>query len=252
MPLQGHTDLVDAIAFAPDGSAVATGSQDGTVRLFAVPGGAPRRLISAAGMGPVLAVAFSADGKLIAAAGEDRTIRIWETKNFRLQHKIEGSSDAVLALAFSPHASIIAAAGRDQAIRTWRVSNGKPRSVWLGHGARIWSIAFAPDGETVASASLDGTLRLWDVATGRQVAQLERQPEARSIAFTPEGQMLVSTGQRPALQITELRKEGSEKVRNVLTPDQKKAWTEMIGEEFKFGGFGAGGFKGKLKKKDAE
>src|SRR5205807_1902034 len=101
VPLQGHTDLVDAIAFAPDGSAVATGSQDGTVRLFAVPGGAPRRLISAAGMGPVLVVAFSADGKLIAAAGEDRTIRIWETKNFRLQHKIEGSSDAVLALAFS-------------------------------------------------------------------------------------------------------------------------------------------------------
>ena len=42
------------------------------------------------------------------------------------------------------------------------------------------------------------------MATGRQVAQLERQPEARSIAFTPEGQMLVSTGQRPALQITEL------------------------------------------------
>jgi len=83
-------------------------------------------------------------------------------------------------------------------------ASGKPRSVWLGHGARVWSIAFAPDGQTLASASLDGTIRFWDVATGRQVAQFERQPEARSIAFTPEGQLLVATGPKPPVQITEL------------------------------------------------
>jgi len=202
--LSGHSDVVDCVAFAPDGSAVATGSVDGTVRLFAVPGGGPKRVLSATGMGPVYTVVFSADGGMLAAAGEDRAIRIWDVKNGRLLHRIDGSPDAVLTLAFSPHASIIVSAGRDQAVRTWRVSNGKPRSVWLGHGARVWAVAFAPDGETLASASLDGTIRFWDVATGRQVAQLERQPEPKAIAFTPEGQLLVSTGQRPAVQIAEL------------------------------------------------
>jgi len=202
--LPGHSDLVDCVAFSPDGNTVATGSLDGTVRLFSVPGGAPKRVVSATGMGPVLTVTYSADGALLAAAGEDRAIRIWELKTGRLLHRIDGSPEAVLAIAFSPHGSILASAGRDQAVRTWRVSNGKSRSVWLGHGARVWSIAFAPDGETLASASMDGTIRFWDVATGRQVAQLERQPEARAIAFTPEGQLLVSTGPKPAIQISEL------------------------------------------------
>jgi WD40 repeat protein len=106
--------------------------------------------------------------------------------------------------SFSPHASILASGGLDQAVRTWRVSNGKLRSTWVGHGGRVWSVAFAPDGETLASASLDGTIRLWDVATGRQVTELNRTPEAKAIAFTPEGQLLLSTAQRPAVQISEL------------------------------------------------
>ena len=202
--LEGHADLVSCVAFAPGGAEVATGSADGTVRLWSVPEGTQRRVLSATGMGAVLTVAFSADGKLLAAAGEDRVIRVWELKTGRVVRKMEGSPEAVLGIAFSPHASILASAGRDQAIRTWRVKNGKLRSTWLGHGARVWSIAFSPDGQTLGSASLDGTIRFWDVATGRQVAQFERTPEARAIAFTPEGLLLIATGPRPAVQVTEL------------------------------------------------
>ena len=202
--LEGHSDLVNCVAFAPDNTTVATGSADGSVRLWAVPDGKARRVLSSAGMGAVLAVAFSPDGKLLAAAGEDRAIRIWELKTGRVLERMEGSTDAVLTIAFSPHASILASAGRDQAVRTWRVSNGKLRSTWLGHGGRVWSIAFASDGETLASASIDGTIRFWDVLTGQQVTQLERTPEARAIAFTPEGQLLISTGAKPAVQIAQL------------------------------------------------
>ena len=202
--LEGHSDLVNCVAFAPDSTSVATGSSDGSVRLWTVPDGRQSRVLSATGMGPVLTVAYSADGKFLAAAGEDKAIRIWELKTGHVLHRMDGSPDAVLSVAFSPHASIVASAGRDQAIRTWRVSNGKLRSTWLGHGARVWSIAFAPDGETLASASADGTIRFWDVLTGRQVTQLDRTPEARAIAFTPEGQLLISTSAKPAVQITEL------------------------------------------------
>jgi WD40 repeat protein len=121
-----------------------------------------------------------------------------------LLHRFEGSPAAVLSLAFSPHGSILASAGGDEAIRTWRLSNGKLRSTWLGHGAHVFSIAFAPDGETLASASLDGTIRMWDVHSGRQVSELQRLPEARAIAFTAEGAFLVSTGLRPAAELSEL------------------------------------------------
>jgi WD40 repeat protein/serine/threonine protein kinase len=202
--MEGHTDPVNCVAFSPDGAEAATGSADGSVRLWSAPAGQSRRVLSAAGMGPVLSVAYSPDGKLIAAAGEDKLIRIWEVKTGRVLHRLEGSPEAILSIAFSPHGSILASAGRDQAIRIWRVDSGKLRSSWSGHGARVWSIAFAPDGETLASASADGTIRLWDVATGRQVAQLDRSPEARALAFSSDGQSLVSTGQQPALHLVEL------------------------------------------------
>jgi WD40 repeat protein len=202
--LEGHSDLVDCVAFSPESATAATGSLDGTVRLWSVPDGKQQRVLSATGMGPVRTIAFSHDGKLLGAAGDDRVIRVFDLKTSRVVARMDGSPDAVLSIAFSPHASILASAGLDQAVRTWRVSNGKLRSTWVGHGGRVWSVAFAPDGETLASASLDGTIRFWDVATGRQVTELSRTPEARAIAFTPEGQLLISTAQKPAVQISEL------------------------------------------------
>jgi hypothetical protein len=76
--------------------------------------------------------------------------------------------------------------------------------VWNGHGARIHSIAFAPNGEILASASADGTMRLWDVRTGREVVRMERSPEPYSLAFSSDGKLLASAGERPAVQLVEL------------------------------------------------
>jgi WD40 repeat protein len=219
VPLEGHAGLVNCVAFAPDGAIVASGSSDGTVRLWNAPGGQQRRVLSATGMGPVLTVAFSPDNKLLAAGGEDKVIRVFDLKTGHVSARLEGSPEAVLSLAFSPHASILASAGRDQAIRIWRMNSARLRSTWTGHGGRVWSIAFSPDGETLASASVDGTIRFWDVATGRQVAQMERTPEARALAFSPDGQQLVSTGQRPALQMVEL---GEKKLLLAPEPELKK------------------------------
>ena len=77
-PLTGHTDVVDAIAFTPDGRTMATAGADHSVRLWDVASRQPLGGPLEAHSGWVSAVAFSPDGTRLASAGEDRTVRLWD------------------------------------------------------------------------------------------------------------------------------------------------------------------------------
>jgi WD40 repeat protein len=77
-PLTGHTDVVDGVAFSPDGKTLATVGADHVLRLWDV---ATRRPLGGpldGHTGWVSTVAFSPDGRQLATAGEDRTIRLWD------------------------------------------------------------------------------------------------------------------------------------------------------------------------------
>jgi WD40 repeat protein len=112
-----------------------------------------------------------------------------------------GNGDGVLSVAFSLDGNLFASTGNDGAIRLWQTSTEKPIcQPMLGHTGSVHCIAFSPDGSKLASGGADGTIRLWDVGTCTAIGAPLRGDGSesngwRSIAFSPDGTVLVGGGQ---------------------------------------------------------
>ena len=74
--LAGHTDMVTSVAFSPDGTTLASGSRDNTVRLWDAKT-VKRKQIFAGHTDMVTSVAFSPDGTTLASGSDDGTVLLW-------------------------------------------------------------------------------------------------------------------------------------------------------------------------------
>jgi basic membrane protein A len=113
LSLRGHTSVSWGIAFSPDGTRLATASNDGTAILWDVQSG--QRLLRLHGHnGYVNHVAFYPDGTRLATAGQDGTVRLWDTATGQEVLTLRGNSSEIVRLAFSPACSILTQEGSEQ------------------------------------------------------------------------------------------------------------------------------------------
>jgi len=162
--LSGHHDRVWAVAFSPDDQTLASGSLDGTVRLWNLhrPGDQPF-ILRGRTLG-LTSVAFQPGGNRLAAAGEDGTVRVWDLERpADSPIVLKAESGRLWTVAFSPDGRILAAGGDDATVRLWDLQRNEEPLAFKGHEGPITSVALGPDGWTLASASYDNTIALWDL-----------------------------------------------------------------------------------------
>jgi WD40 repeat protein len=209
--LAGHAGDLGCAAFSADGSLVATGCYDKTVRVFDAVTGILRASFPFGdevdnspdkyGMrsrGLQRALAFSPDGTRLAAGGGDWIPAATLTAVFDLAAKkrlyeLRRHRQFVQGVAFSLDGSLLATASHDATVRPTDAATGQDRGTLTGHDWSVTAVAFAADGKSIASASCnsrDKAIKFWDPATLREVRSVKLPEDVHALAFSRDGKLL--------------------------------------------------------------
>jgi WD40 repeat protein len=192
----GHSDLLTAADFFPDGNRIATSSRDGTARFWNVETGA--ELARLEHPDAVAGMALSPDGEKLATVDIHRTGRIWDIASQTILNEFQAETSIFGAgtLAYSPDGEEIAAAASGGAI-VFRDADTYQELGRIETGIHpVNGIAFSPDGGRIVAALGDSatmTARLYDRQTQEVLWTAGSHTNAIfSVGFSPDGDWIAT------------------------------------------------------------
>lgn len=200
--LEGHAGWVLSVAWSPDGTRLASGGYDYTVRVWDMTTGAALAVLDGH-TSAVESVAWSPDGMRLASASSDGTMRVWDTTVGVIMVIPEVHSSPVQSVAWSPDGAWLASAHNDGTVQVWNTVTGAEVAVLEGHTGWVGSVAWSLDGTRLASSGgADSTVRVWNATTGAALAVLEGHTSSvESVAWSPDGGRLASASRDRTVRV---------------------------------------------------
>ncbi len=221
-----QTANVVAVAISSDGRRVATGGDDGMLRVWNLNdlGDASKHPRELAGHRAVIQqIAFSpVSADRLISAGDDGRIMAWNVAGGCLTDESKLQKARIETVAINADGLFLASGGADGYVRMFKLpsiiapctgqehagssSNSDtpefdviPEGLLSGHSGTVWAVAFGPHGDQLASAGQDGSVRVWVRNTGSfSLAGLKTmaQKDVRSGAIIDPG-LLTATAVTP-------------------------------------------------------
>lgn len=220
--LDRHNSEVWCIAYSPDGKRIATGSEDGVIKLHDA---ATRGLLASKKTGKlVTSASFSADGTWLATAHRNGGVIVWQVGDNELVKKESFGETETLgrprgAATFSPRgkrlvwgSEIVSKHDPGQTQRRYRVAmvdlESRKRQILAGEGHKgmIFCLAFTADGRTLASGSIDRDVKLWNMDELKLEKTLPGHlSTVRNVGTSPDNRWLASASWDGTVKVWDLQ-----------------------------------------------
>jgi WD40 repeat protein len=190
-----HTPESNAsgLDFSPDGMLVATGADDGRIRVWRVATG--ELVWEQQGADQSRCVAFSPDGALLAAC-EQAGIALRNAATGEVIRRLRGHDDRVFDLLFTPDGARLFSFAADRTVRVWNVADGAQQLFFENEGGDLRSGSISADGRLLLVASQDKIARVFDVASGAIVRELRGHTDwVRGAALNADGSLAITSGE---------------------------------------------------------
>jgi WD40 repeat protein len=201
-----HSSGIQALGVSPDGKILASGGQDGWVRIWESSSG--RELGSHRLDAGVSGLAFSSDGTSLLCADSQSDLRRLSLPTGREVERLPTPLKKIRCLASSPREDVVAVGG-EATLFIWDAGKKLAPVVGAAHQGPIDSVAFSPDGRLLASASSDDeAIQVWKIPDFNEPIRLvgSKFAKPRTLAFLPDGRSLAAGCLDSSIRVWDLEK----------------------------------------------
>ncbi|GAB2809054.1 hypothetical protein GCM10027043_05310 [Ferruginibacter profundus] len=209
--LKGHTAYCRMANFSPDGKYIISASDDDIPKIWDADNGRLLYNLNKEGYRvdkkekadgqDFISAKFSPDSKYAATTSYDGYIRIWDTKNGKLIHRLEGHKGYISSINFSFDSLYLLSSSFDLSCKLWDLNSGENIQTFEGHSNITKFCSFSPDGQFILGTSFQ-TVKVWDSESGKLLYDLDgKNGIISSSQFSTDGQFIATVSNNGRLKI---------------------------------------------------